>query len=286
MQDSESSKDVYNRSVSLGYKKHSLDANGTDGIVQQWMVSKLSSDVRLSNVVDAGCGAGRFFPIFQQLGARRVIAVDQSMEMLKQITTTAPIHEFDPSHIESFLELQEKIILIRGQMEQVLSSLRGSMDLAFASFSLCVVPEPQDVLRAMHVALKSGGDALISTNVFVPSDSAPHAEHPICGADLRREALETRSADGVRKDLRLVLHLPGADVPLRDKAHNEHDYAVDPNAWNVHEASLIHCQGLTFVDGADSSLNERYYGGTSPSVVSIQGAAVKLANLCMHVRKR
>lgn len=264
------------------YASHGFDPEGTDGLVQVWMEKELG-DVTGKTIIDAGCGAGRWHEKF--IGARSIIGVDVSKSMLQQVPHASKIVDANGVDIPAQVIRARGLLLVHGRMEDVLPRLRD-MDLAFASFSLCVCDEPREILQAFTPALKTNGRVLVSTNIFVDDASAPTDREPIREIDMKAPPVIGTYHNGIRKELRIVLHLPGGDLAIADRAHVPSDYMVDSRDFTVSKAHLVKPQGLTFVDGGDEKQNQYYYGDTGGDhVLSIDNTIAKLAHLCLELAK-
>jgi len=265
------------------YASHGFDPNGTDGFVQRWMEQELGN-VRGLKVADAGCGAGRWFSKFQ--GARQVIGVDASRAMLAQVPGAPQIVDGD-SRLDDVIAGDRSPVLVHGTIEQVLPQLKKSMDVVFASFSLCVCPEPKQVLRAIASGVKPKGRVLVSTNVFINSADAPTASEPIREISLDASPALQTLHEGARKELRIVLHLPGGHLPITDRAHVLSDYNAEGGGLAVVKAHLVRPQGMTFVDGDDVQLNRQHFSNDGGNhVFSMRGTRAALAHLCLELIAR
>jgi SAM-dependent methyltransferase len=136
-----------------------------DDPVHAWMASRLPADLADKTVLDIGCGAGRWFGSFEQRGARRSVGIDASRAMLAQIHGHEIVGAYALADAPRLWD--RRIILVHGSMQEILPALPSPADLAFASYSLCVMDDPQAALGAIHAALGPGGQALICTNVLV-----------------------------------------------------------------------------------------------------------------------
>lgn len=266
---------------------HSRSLRPGDGAypADTWMESELPATLTDMFVLDAGCGTGRWFPHFEARGAKTVVGIDASRAMLARI----PGQEIlEPDALTNAQPLRDRgIVVVQGLLHEVLPRLALQVDLAFASFSLCVMDDPQQALDALHNTLRPGACALVSTSVLVLTEDAPAKDgSPREVAWDRRPAIETRGPGGRRRDLLVVAHVPGyADLPLTDKAHCLDDYAIDPQKWTVEKAHLLASRGVTLVDGKDKARQERYYGAVAENAVSLEGTTAQLASLCLKLRK-
>lgn len=256
-----------------------------DGVVDTWMDRELPTDLAGMTVLDVGCGSGRWFPHLLRRGSRRIIGIDASRPML------AALHGHEIFGLDALAATASTwelpIILIRGLVSEVLPALPLQVDLAFASFSLCVMDEPQEALAAMHAVLAPGGQALISTNVIVPEEDMPTGHGlPREFEWARQPACSIRGPDGRRKDLLSVLHFRGANLPVVDKAHILADYAIDPQKWRILKAHLLHpSPEPTFVDGEDRALQKQHYGHAMENALSLQGISARQTCLCLKLER-
>lgn len=267
------------------YATHSsrADADNVDKHVEEWMHRMLPRTLKDMVVADAGAGAGRWIPVFQERKARSIIAIDQSKMMLDQIVDAPSVidaKDFSPHD-------KNDLILVHGDVKEVLQNARAAINLVFANFSLCTIEEPQPVIDAMYNSLVVGGIAMVSTNVIITNEAAPFLEKPIQPADLSRTSpIPTRHIDSMRKEVRIILHFPAGDLPIVDCMHEEKDYAVDTSLWEVTESDLVLPSGVTVLNGDDREVNSKYYGSISPRALSLKEGDAQLAHLCLKLVKK
>jgi len=279
----------YDDSVADGYAEHRLAEDGTDGIVDAWMLRHLPSDLAGKTVIDAGCGELRWAPELLKRGAGRLIGVDASRSMLERAPGAHRILDANADGVALRLrEIADRVVLVRGEIERVLLELADEADLVLASFVLCATEEPRQGLRAMHAALRRGGEALVSTNVIVSAPEAPSASRLIRPTSFPLSPVPLCDADGRRKELRMSLEVGGKPIGVIDRAHAPADYAADPALWEI-EADLVEPQGCAVVEPDDRARADALFPDRAPAdgrVLSLHSTTGRLVHLCMRLVKR
>jgi SAM-dependent methyltransferase len=105
-------------------------------------------------VLDIGCGPGyASLDLAQLVGpSGRVIGVDESATFLKQLHDQAVARK--QLHVERVLgDVQDLLSVLPGE--------EGAVDVAYARWVLCFVHNPEEVVKALAVLMKSGGRVAI-----------------------------------------------------------------------------------------------------------------------------
>lgn len=244
-----------------GYKVQ----DDVDRYVDIWMTDHLRALGEIKAVVDVGCGAGRWLSKFQ---AEKIVGIDFSEDMLKSVE----------------ISTRKGVDLICGDFLQELYGFKNSFDLAFASYSLCTLENPQTALSAVYNALRPGGRVLFSTNVIVNEGDVPAVVEIPQQANSEMVPSVDTVQDHQRKKLRLVLHFKGADLPIHDFAHTIKDYLH--KGLYVEEMAIFRPCMASFIDAADVELNDKYFPGQPTSeAISLVGTKAAVVNLCMQAKK-
>lgn len=134
-----------------GYSKLRRSIEGLDGAPEWPALLAMLPDLAGSTVIDLGCGFGWFCRFARTAGARQVVGLDVSENMLERARATTA----DPA-----------IVYRRCDLE-ALSLPQGAFDVAFSSLTLHYLENLAPLLRELDRALVPGGRLVFS------------AEHPI-----------------------------------------------------------------------------------------------------------
>jgi len=273
------------------YRTYSLrDDPESDRLAEAWVSRRLSELPPCDVIIDAGCGAGRWFGRFPR--HRRLVAIDGARSMLETISAGARILD-DSSASLSDPDAHDGPILVHGDLERVLPRLAGTADLVFAYLSLPENDEPAGILRLIHASLKPGGRALIVTNVLLGPGGPPIGDADI-GQPGAADTLGSWSAfpvnpfavGGARYSLYILVHVADGILPIVDKAHVPSDY-IDSERWHVHDVCVAPWSGQVLVDGNDTeSLRTFFPNHDYARALSLRRTGAVVAHLCLGLVKR
>ncbi|MGI8553149.1 MAG: class I SAM-dependent methyltransferase [Dehalococcoidia bacterium] len=116
--------------------------------LEQPLVDKLLANLRFTTVLDVGAGTGRHALRLARRGAR-VIAVDESMEMLSRGRTAGRAEGLP-------------VDFCLASLEQGLPFASERFDLVVCALVLCHVPRLDEGVREFHRVLRPGGHLLIT----------------------------------------------------------------------------------------------------------------------------
>jgi ubiquinone/menaquinone biosynthesis C-methylase UbiE len=133
-----------------GYRHMRDTQSGLNEILEQFAMLSLLPDVHGLKVLDLGCGAGDFCNRLSDLGAKQVIGVDISRNML----------ELAQKNVSAGVTFQNKAM-------EDLEFDPETFDLVVSSLAFHYVADILDLFKKIHVWLKPSGILLFST------------EHPI-----------------------------------------------------------------------------------------------------------
>ncbi len=133
------------------------DEYGIDANVFEYLKKILPRDLRDKTVLDLGCGDGRWSEYLSMLGAKKVLGVDISQDMvdlaLQRVTKKS----------------LENVEIVRADIQNLL--IEDSLfDIAFSTFSLMYFTNLEEVVCKISKILKNGGRLYISTNIIHISD--------------------------------------------------------------------------------------------------------------------
>jgi len=114
------------------------------------MLALMPADLHGSNVLDAGCGSGRYMLHALRRGATRTIGVDLSNAMLRRAYTELTACRFDAG-----------IGLAQGGMH-ALPVLDAWVDLTISGLVIGHLEQLEDALRELHRVTRPGGAVLCS----------------------------------------------------------------------------------------------------------------------------
>jgi len=134
------------------------ETGGVDEEVLAYLKSILPKSMRRRIALDAGCGDCRWSEYLHRLGARRVIGLDNSPDMLALAAKRKVERDLG------------RLRLIRADMQEM-PLLSESVDLVLASFSLMYFPALEHMIRAIARVLTSGGELYLATNLVTIDDS-------------------------------------------------------------------------------------------------------------------
>jgi len=201
--------------------------------VNAWLAEQIGKHVPAFDIVDAGCGSGRWFATLVAAGAKSYMGVDVSEEMLAGFSA----HDDD--------EISTR--LIKGEVCEVLEGMESQADVVLSSFNAICFPDPAPLLSACSTALRSGGHLLLVSNVHVPMGMAPDPTTPEMSTAIALSEFSSLD-DGERRGqlFRHVLQLENADeIVLEDYFHTLSDYAkaLPVEDWETLSACLFAAQG-------------------------------------------
>ncbi|WP_199421592.1 class I SAM-dependent methyltransferase [Actinotalea solisilvae] len=127
----------YNRSRAL-----------SEGLVQQWatVLAARTPAQEVSDVLDAGCGTGRFWPVFRLAWSpHRIVAVDRSASML---LTARPGSD---------------VVRVVGDLNALPLRPDPAFDVVFVSMSLHYSSDPQACVAELVARLRPGGRLFVRT---------------------------------------------------------------------------------------------------------------------------
>ena len=113
--------------------------------LERRMLEPLLPSLKGLDVVDIGCGTGRWLSFCKDQGARRLIGIDPSPEMLA----------------EAHAKLGGTATLICADCAHA-PVAKASADLVFCNFALSYIPSPANVLSFTRNILRSGGSLYLS----------------------------------------------------------------------------------------------------------------------------
>lgn len=266
----------------LLYRAYSLrDDPESDRLAEAWVSRRLSKQPPCDVIIDAGCGAGRWFGRFPR--HRRLVAIDGARSMLETISAGARILD-DSSALLSDPDAHDGPILVHGDLERVLPRLAGTADLVFAYLSLPENDEPAGILRLLHASLKPGGRALIVTNVLLGPGGPPIGDAGI--GSWPAFPVSPFAAGGARYSLYILVHMTDGILPIVDKAHVPSDY-VDSERWHVHDVCVAPWSGQVLVDGNDTESLRTFFPDHDHSrAFSLRRTGAVVAHLCLDLVKK
>jgi ubiquinone/menaquinone biosynthesis C-methylase UbiE len=113
--------------------------------LEERYLSRLLPDTSQKDVIDVGCGTGRWLAHFSRVGVRSLCGIDSSTEMLEAAGA---------KHLAN-------TCLVRAELPSIPIE-SNSMDLAIASFVLSYVKELENCASDLARVLRAGGDLFIS----------------------------------------------------------------------------------------------------------------------------
>lgn len=241
---------VYGSALSEAYAHHLHVPGECEQNANDWLRRTLARLVPGQDVLDAGCGSGRWLAELEKHGARTYVGVDASRSMLRQIPDAEIIRWPDPDLVDHLLASRRSFI--EGHIQQVLPELGPVATVVLSSFNVVCFDDPVDPLMAMRECLREGGALVCVTNVFVPASLAPDATR--CEQSIRVDLsqLAEQPPMASRQLFRHVLHLPSGSVPLQDHLHRLDEFAAALRVgWRVESAELFSAQGCLLVDPDD-----------------------------------
>jgi malonyl-CoA O-methyltransferase len=197
------------------------------------MLALLPKDLAGSSVIDAGCGSGRYMVHALRRGARRLVGVDLSGEMLARATAELTAEHRATASSQSGVELESlHIQLIRAQVQAL--PLRGEWaDLTICGLTLGHLPSLNSSLAELKRVTHPGGVILCSD--FHPAGHALGWRREF-KADGQRCAVRHTPhslADWERTCERLGLRIVRVLEPRLDPADIPADASFDPAALEI-----------------------------------------------------
>lgn len=141
--------DQYYRIVKGGSTE---ETGGIDRKVFQRLLAELPVNLEGKRALDLGCGDGRWSKVLHERGAREVIALDKSVEMLERTALRKKEHGL------------VRLSLYLGDM-RALPLEDASVDLVLASFCLMYFPDINSIMGEIARVLVLGGSLFIATNL-------------------------------------------------------------------------------------------------------------------------
>jgi SAM-dependent methyltransferase len=276
---------VYGSALSRTYSRHLHVSGECEQNVNDWLCRTLARLVPGQDVLDAGCGSGRWLAELEKSGARTYVGVDASRSMLRQIPGAEIIRW--PALGEHLFT--SRPTFIEGHLQQVLPELGPVATVVLSSFNVVCFDDPIVPLTAIRACLQEGGALVCVTNVFVPASLAPDASRceQSVGVDLSRVAEEPPVAS--RLLFRHVLHLPSGTVPLQDHLHRLDEFAGALRVgWRVESAELFSAQGCMLVDPDEPGAVALFSGFEDPGGRLFRPGSdgeLVYAKLCFVARK-
>lgn len=185
------------------------ETGGIDREVFQHLLGELPLSLEGLRALDLGCGDGRWSEVLHERGAVEVIALDRSVEMLERASDRKREHGLD------------RLLLVRGDMQQKLPLGDASVDLALASFCLMYFPDLNPVIGEIARVLVPGGDLFIATNLVEvdPPALGRQLGGEVFSIEVRLNDRETLTLDNVVQPLSRYLEaFQTAGLSLRSSA--------------------------------------------------------------------
>ena len=141
-------KDNWN-AMAEAYENFTNRADSYSMAIEKPAILSLLPDLGGKTVLDLGCGTGRYGFILEELGARRVIGIDQSDTMLQLADKQKS-------------KRQSSVDFILGDAQNLEGLASGSIDLVFSSTLLHFIEDLTLVMEEVHRVLKPGGQVVLS----------------------------------------------------------------------------------------------------------------------------
>lgn len=178
----------------LEANKGATDFDGVNANVFRYLQQILPPDLSAKNVLDLGCGNGRWSEEFCKRGAAAVYAVDVSPTMIVQAKERQQLKQLS------------SLYLVVGDM-RALPVKENSIDTAFSSFSLMYFNDDdlERIFQELKRVTKPGATLYIATNIITSPD---------------KEFLLSHKGEGVSVDLGFEKKMRGENpIQLLDAYH-------------------------------------------------------------------
>jgi SAM-dependent methyltransferase len=290
--------EVYGKALAKEYGHMSV-AGKLEGNVNRWLQGTLAKLVPDQDVVDAGCGSGRWIPTLEEAGMRHYTGVDASGDILAQIEGVNGGHEVIqwPIAAEILRRAQEtrQKLYVQGNLRDVLPALGPKAQIVLNSFNIVCFDDPREPIEAMEACLQRNGRLVCMTNTFVPAELAPDPTSPDIAIPIDLSAFRGKELElQGHKLFRHILHLPnGQDLPLQDHIHPLPNFAavLDDETWDIEEAQVYAAQGCTLVNPDDPAaatiFENTNFGEAGQDVFRPgNGSDLQYVKLCFVARKK
>jgi ubiquinone/menaquinone biosynthesis C-methylase UbiE len=190
-----------------------------------------SQDVENKNVLDLGCGNGRYAELFCEKQAKKVVGTDFSDSMIKLANKRRQKKQLD----------QFKII--KSDMNDM-EVKEGEFDFIFSYFSLVYAKDIEKVMSDLGRLLSTTGEILIATSIITPSGEEKIKDLPreFVPVIISIDNQETKLDDFIytAEEYKSAVEKAGLKIEIMEQFSTE-EVSIDPSFPNKDAFNLKYC---------------------------------------------
>lgn len=138
----------WNKMVS-SYEGFTNSPNSYSNRIEWPAIKRILPDLKNKNIIDLGCGTGRFTFLFEQFMPERIIGIDISDEMIKMAEGIA-------------FEKNSSVHLIKSDIENLSIIQPNSIDFVFSSTAMHYLKSLEKIMKEIYRVLKPKGICILS----------------------------------------------------------------------------------------------------------------------------
>lgn len=135
--------------MAIAYEEFTNSSNSYSNKIEWPAIKKLVPNLENKEIIDLGCGTGRFSFLFEQFKPKRIIGIDISDKMINMAEDIAK-------------GKNSRVSFIKSDIENLSNIQSNSIDFVFSSTVLHYIKNLEGIMKEMYRVLKPKGTCILS----------------------------------------------------------------------------------------------------------------------------
>jgi ubiquinone/menaquinone biosynthesis C-methylase UbiE len=131
------------------YELFTNDGESYSNLIEWKAIKSILPDLKDKNIIDLGCGTGRFSFLFENMNPENIIGIDLSQKMIEIGLNNAKIKK-------------SIVKFIHGNIEDLIEIKSESIDFVFSSTTLHYIKDLNNIMKQINRILVVGGTCILS----------------------------------------------------------------------------------------------------------------------------